>query len=61
MAVSYNKVLLMKVLNEWYGINEDTIINLENATLWRSNWDEESKVTLTRTLRGSEWDSLWDF
>lgn len=41
--------------------NEDTIINLENATLWRSNWNEESKVTLTRTLRGSEWDSLWDF
>ena len=39
---------------------EDTIIKLENATLWQSNWDEESLVTLTCTITGREWDSLFD-
>lgn len=39
--------------------NENTVINLQNATLWRSNWDEESLVTLTCTITGSGWDNLF--
>lgn len=40
--------------------NDDTIIHFHNATLWRSNWDEESKVTLSCTITGAEWDSLFE-
>lgn len=39
--------------------NDGTIINLQNATLWRSNWDEESRVTLTCTITGAGWDNLF--
>lgn len=39
--------------------NDGTIINLQNATLWRSNWDEESRVTLTCTITGASWDNLF--
>lgn len=39
--------------------NNGTIINLQNATLWRSNWDEESRVTLTCTITGAGWDNLF--
>ncbi len=40
--------------------NEETIINLNNATLWRSNWDEDSLVTLTCTVTGSDWYNLFE-
>ena len=39
--------------------NDRTIINLQNATLWRSNWDEESRVTLTCTITGAGWGDLF--
>jgi hypothetical protein len=38
---------------------DNTLIILNNATLWRSNWDENSLITVTRTIRGSQWDSLF--
>lgn len=38
----------------------DTIIELVNATLWRSNWDESSTITVTRTITGAEWYSLFE-
>lgn len=37
-----------------------TIINLENATLWQSNWDSESLVTLTCSILGYQWYSLFE-
>lgn len=40
--------------------NDNTIIVLQNATLWRSNWDDESLVTLTATITGSQWYNLFD-
>ncbi|MCD8291146.1 MAG: hypothetical protein LUC91_06555 [Prevotella sp.] len=40
--------------------NNDTVIYLENATLWRSNWDDDSLVTLSCTITGSEWYSLFE-
>jgi hypothetical protein len=39
--------------------NDDTVINLENATLWQSNWDEAPLGTFTRTLTGAEWPTLF--
>lgn len=39
---------------------DDTDIVLNNATLWRSNWDEESLVTLTASIKGSQWGSLFE-
>ncbi len=39
--------------------NDGTIINLQNATLWRSNWNEKSRVTLTCTITGAGWDKLF--
>ncbi len=38
---------------------DNTLIILINATLWRSNWDENSLITVTRTIRGSQWYSLF--
>lgn len=40
--------------------NDATVIYLQNATLWRSNWDEESRVTLSCTTTGAGWDRLFD-
>lgn len=40
--------------------NENTVIRLQNATLWRSNWDDNSLVTLSCTITGSQWDSLFE-
>lgn len=39
---------------------DNTLIVLQNATLWRSNWDDESLITITRTITGSQWDSLFN-
>ena len=39
--------------------NDDTVINLENATLWQSSWDEAPLGTFTRTLTGAEWPTLF--
>lgn len=39
--------------------NEDTVIYMENATLWQSNWDSESLVTFNCTITGDQWDSLF--
>ncbi len=39
--------------------NNGTIINLQNATLWRSNWDEKSRVTLSCTITGAGWYKLF--
>ena len=39
---------------------EETIINMENATLWQSNWDSESLKTFNCTITGSQWDSLFE-
>lgn len=39
--------------------NSETIICMQNATLWRSNWDEESTVTFTCTTTGDGWDDLF--
>lgn len=39
---------------------ESTVINLNNATLWRSNNDEESLVTLTATTTGANWNDLFN-
>ena len=39
--------------------NDDTNIELENATLIQSNWDEGSNITVTKTITGAEWDSLF--
>ena len=38
---------------------DDTVINLENATLWQSSWDEAPLGTFTRTLTGAEWPTLF--
>lgn len=38
---------------------DDTLINLENATLWQSSWDEAPLGTFTRTLTGAEWPTLF--
>lgn len=38
---------------------DDTVINLENATLWQSSWDEAPLGTFTRTLTGAEWADLF--
>ena len=44
--------------NDFY---DDTVIYLENATLWRSNWDENSLVTIpSATITGAEWYSLFE-
>ena len=40
--------------------NDNTVIHLSNATLWRSNWDEESRVTLSCTTTGAGWHRLFD-
>lgn len=40
--------------------NDNTIIVLNNATLWRSNWDDKSLVTLSLTTTGKGWYSLWN-
>ena len=40
--------------------NDNTIISLNNATLWRSNWDDESLETFTCTILGSQWYSLFE-
>lgn len=42
-----------------WDFNEDTDIILDNATLWRSNWDEESLVTISRSIKGKDWDGLF--
>lgn len=39
--------------------NDNTLLVLKNATLWRSNWDDESLITVTRTLYGRDWYSLF--
>lgn len=39
--------------------SDDTDIILENATLWRSNWDEESLKTFTCSIKGSQWLDLF--
>lgn len=39
---------------------DDTDIILQNATLWRSNWDEYSLMTLNCTIKGEDWDELFD-
>lgn len=39
---------------------DDTDIILQNATLWRSNWDEYSLRTLNCTIKGEDWDELFD-
>ncbi len=39
---------------------DNTVIHLYNATLWRSNWDEESRVTLSCTTTGAGWYSLFE-
>lgn len=38
---------------------DNTVINLENATLWQSSWDEAPLGTFTRTLTGAEWPTLF--
>lgn len=38
---------------------DDTVINLENATIWQSSWDEAPLGTFTRTLTGAEWPTLF--
>lgn len=42
-----------------WDFNDNTVIVLQNATLWRSNWDDESLVTITRTITGAQWNSLF--
>ena len=39
---------------------DETVIELVNASLWRSNWDEESNVTLTATTNGAGWYALFE-
>ncbi len=39
--------------------NDDTMIELVDATLVQSNWDEASNITVTKTITGAEWDSLF--
>lgn len=41
--------------------NDGTVIYLQNATLWRSNWDEESRVTLSCTTTGAGWYGLFGY
>lgn len=43
-----------------WDFNEDTDLILNNATLWRSNWDEESLVTISRSIKGKDWDALFN-
>ena len=43
-----------------WDFDEDADIILENATLWRSNWDDTSLVTLTCSLKGRDWDRLFE-
>lgn len=43
-----------------WDFDEDADIILENATLWRSNWDDESHVTLTCSLKGRDWGRLFE-
>lgn len=38
----------------------NTVIHLQNTTLWRSNWNEDSLVTLSCTITGAQWDSLFE-
>lgn len=42
-----------------WDFDEDADLILENATLWRSNWDEESFVTFTCSIKGSQWYDLF--
>lgn len=42
-----------------WDFDENADIILDNATLWRSNWDEHSLVTLNCTIKGSGWDAIF--
>lgn len=43
----------------WWDFGCNTLIILNNATLWRPNNNENLLITITRTLYGSQWDSLF--
>lgn len=42
-----------------WDFKDNTVIYLQNASLWRSNWDEDSRVTLSCTTTGAGWDALF--